>query len=166
MQRLFLMKILTKKKIRCIYSIFKLIIHHIIIYDMKNVFSSILNRVRGYRELNVVAVINDQVVVSDNKGRLGFLTGELTPDEKEQSVVWAKPCGKKSVKVVTQASYHCYDTAELVRLVGENNLYVVKLRVHGGEVALVNANRQYHLGECLAVNLSEKSPAEVTNYVK
>ncbi len=133
---------------------------------MKNVFSSILNRVRGYRKLNVVAVVGDQVVVSDDNGRLGFLTGELTPDEQEQSVVWAKPCGTKSVKVVTQASYHCYDTAELIRLVGEDNLYVVKLRVHGEEVALVNANRQYHLGECLAVNLSEKSPAEVTNYVK
>ena len=133
---------------------------------MKNVFSSILNHVRGYRKLNVVAVINDQVIVSDDKGRLGILTGELTPDEKEQGVVLAKPNGTKSVKVVTQASYHCYDTAELIRLVGEDNLYVVKLRVHGGEVALVNANRQYHLGECLAVNLSEKSPAEVTNYVK
>ena len=133
---------------------------------MKNVFSSILNHVRGYRKLNVVAVINDQVIVSDDKGRLGILTGELTPDEKEQGVVLAKPNGTKSVKVVTQASYHCYDTAELIKLVGENNLYVVKLRVHGGEVALVNANRQYHLGECLAVNLSEKSPAEVTNYVK
>ena len=133
---------------------------------MKNVFSSILNRVRGYRKLNVMAVINDQVIVSDDKGRLGILTGELTPEEKEQGVVLAKPNGTKSVKVVTQASYHCYDTAELIRLVGEDNLYVVKLRVHGGEVALVNANRQYHLGECLAVNLSEKSPAEVTNYVK
>lgn len=133
---------------------------------MKNVFSSILNHVRGYRKLNVVAVINDQVIVSDDKGRLGILTGELTPDEKEQGVVLAKPNGTKSVKVVTQASYHCYDTAELIKLVGEDNLYVVKLRVHGGEVALVNANRQYHLGECLAVNLSEKSPAEVTNYVK
>lgn len=133
---------------------------------MKNVFSSILNRVRGYRNLNVVAVINDQVVVSDDKGRLGFLTGELTPEEKEQGVVLAKPSGTKSVKVVTQASYHCYDTAELIKLVGEDNLYVVKLRIHGGEVALVNANRQYHIGECLAVNLSEKSPAEVTNYVK
>lgn len=133
---------------------------------MKNVFSSILNHVRGYRKLNVVAVINDQVIVSDDKGRLGILTGELTPDEKEQGVVLAKPNGTKSVKVVTQASYHCYDTAELIKLVGEDNLYVVKLRIHGGEVALVNANRQYHLGECLAVNLSEKSPAEVTNYVK
>ena len=132
---------------------------------MKNVFSSILNRVRGYRKLNVMAVINDQVIVSDDKGRLGILTGELTPDEQEQGVVLAKPSGTKSVKVVTQASYHCYDTAELIKLVGEDNLYVVKLRIHGGEVALVNANRQYHLGECLAVNLSEKSPAEVTNYV-
>ena len=133
---------------------------------MKNVFSSILNHVRGYRKLNVVAVINDQVIVSDDKGRLGILTGELTPDEKEQGVVLAKPNGTKSVKVVTQASYHCYDTAELIKLVGEDNLYVVKLKNHDGEVALVNANRQYHLGECLAVNLSEKSPAEVTNYVK
>lgn len=133
---------------------------------MKNVFSSILNRVRGYRKLNVMAVINDQVIVSDDKGRLGILTGELTPDEQEQGVVLAKPSGTKSVKVVTQASYHCYDTAELIKLVGEDNLYVVKLRIHGGEVALVNANRQYHIGECLAVNLSEKSPAEVTNYVK
>ena len=130
---------------------------------MKNVFSSILSYARGYRKLNVVAVVDGQVLVSDSKGRLGFLSGVLTPEELEQKVVLGKSVGTREVKVVTQASYHCYDTAELVCLCGENNQYLAKLRKHD-ELVLVNANRQYHIGECLAVNQDKK--LDVANYVK
>jgi len=96
-----------------------------------NVMRGIWNRIRGYRKVSVIAEHSGQLFVRDEKGRVGYLSGEVSPEQRNGEEFWALCTGKKFEPSASPGSYSADDSASLIYYQEEKGRWLVKFKKSG-----------------------------------
>ncbi len=121
------------------------------------VMKGIWNYIRGYRKVRVIAENSGQLFVSDEKGRIGYLSGKVFSEQMNGEEFWALRTGKKVEYTVSPGSYSADDSAFLIWHQREKGRWLVRLKKRK-KFAFLYSNRHYQITNMVAVNYEGTEP--------
>lgn len=103
----------------------------------------IWKRIRGYHKVSVIAEHSGQLFVRDEKGRVGYLSGKVSSEQKNGEEFWALYTGKKFEPGASPGSYSADDSAFLIYYQEEKGRWLVKFK-KSGKFGFLRVGRCYY----------------------
>lgn len=122
-----------------------------------NVMRGIWKHIRGYHKVRVIADDSGQLFVRDEKGRVGYLSGAVSPEQKNGAEFWALCTGKKFERSASPGSYSADDLAVLLFYQKEKGRWLVRFK-RSGKFGFLCVDRCYHKEDLVAVNYEAEEP--------